>query len=395
MTKQVARRVDPGRTGRLLVAYPPRSWRQLRPHFAAAGVGDAAHLRDFTSEHHRFRDAPAGVIDDLGVAVIDPARVDATLWSLARIPGATVRHERVLTRASTVAHGAAAPPTELDWIAAGQSWALAALGVRAGDDEGAGVRVAVVDTGVTAHPDLAGRVVGRMSLVPGGDDDAVGHGTHCAGLIAGRRVPQRGPRYGVAPRAELISIRVFASGDDAPEATVRAALYLAARARCRVISLAAGRLAPTYAPEDAALGAFLRAEGCLLMAAAGNDSDRGNGELWPTRAPANAPHVPAIGALTPAARVWNNSNGVGDDAATRVDALAPGTMIASAWKSGGTQVVSGTSAATAIAAGAAAAVWSRARAQTVDEVLDRLLRAARPLPAAAPGSAGAGYLQLR
>src|SRR5207244_38872 len=39
-----------------------------------------------------------------------------------------------------------------------------------------------------------------------------GHGTHCAGIVAGAREPARGPRYGVAPAAEILSARVL--GDD-------------------------------------------------------------------------------------------------------------------------------------------------------------------------------------
>jgi len=334
------------------------------------------------------------VMNELGLAVIDPRRGAADLATLAK--GATVREEHVLSRASTVRHASGPPPTKLDWLdETSQTWALTALGLDPADDDGGGIRVGVIDSGVTKHPDVAPQICEQLSMLPGTVGDVIGHGTHCAGLIAGKRVPAHGPRYGVAPKAEIVSIRVFDANEHAPEATIRAALYLSVKHGCKVISLAAGRPSLEYAPDDEYLGRFLVAENCVLVAAAGNDSNRAANDVRPTRAPANAPFVPAIGALTPAARVWNDSNGVGDDAATRVDALAPGTGIASAWMGGGTQIVSGTSAATAVAAGLAAAAWSRSPRQSASELLRMLSRTARRMPQSPPGSSGDGYLQIK
>src|SRR5690349_11433592 len=102
-------------------------------------------------------------------------------------------------------------------------WQLSALGAEAAwrISTGAGVTVAVIDSGVDAtHPDLAGQVLGGLDLVDvGGDgyDDEVGHGTTVAALIAGRGDDARGV-VGLAPGAKILPVRVLNAlnryGDD-------------------------------------------------------------------------------------------------------------------------------------------------------------------------------------
>jgi subtilisin len=93
-----------------------------------------------------------------------------------------------------------------------------------GDADGTGVRVAVIDSGVDAgHPDVGGRVVARYRVDLVGDDaevvedpeatDLVGHGTACAGIIAG-----------LAPGAELVSVRVLDADNRGKGRAVIAAL---------------------------------------------------------------------------------------------------------------------------------------------------------------------------
>ena len=80
---------------------------------------------------------------------------------------------------------------------------------------GAGIGVALIDSGVNSHPDLnrgflgLSRVVWKQSFVPGNPSalDQYGHGTHVAGLIAGDGKSSTGKHYsktfeGIAPQAQ-------------------------------------------------------------------------------------------------------------------------------------------------------------------------------------------------
>ncbi len=76
---------------------------------------------------------------------------------------------------------------------------------------GTGVTVAVIDTGVNEHGDLAGRVIDGKNYIdatkPPRDDHA--HGTHCAGTVAGDGA--MGCQTGVAPKATIVAVKVLAA----------------------------------------------------------------------------------------------------------------------------------------------------------------------------------------
>ena len=82
------------------------------------------------------------------------------------------------------------------------------VGLPADGDEGRGVTVAVVDTGVADVPDLARRVAQHVDLTGTGNGDGYGHGTFMAGLIAASGAASGGAYRGVAPGARLIDVKV-------------------------------------------------------------------------------------------------------------------------------------------------------------------------------------------
>ena len=76
---------------------------------------------------------------------------------------------------------------------------------------GKGVVCAVLDTGITQHPDLVGRIVGWKDCVQGKKTiyDDNGHGTHVAGILAGNGKSGRGLYSGMAPEAQIFAVKVL------------------------------------------------------------------------------------------------------------------------------------------------------------------------------------------
>lgn len=131
---------------------------------------------------------------------------------------------------------------------------------------GKGITVTVVDTGVDrSHPDLRGKVKAAKNFTEESPADTVGHGTHVAGIIAGRGKVYRG----VAPGATLLAAKVLgeAGGTDTD---VVAGLSWAAGQGAQVINLSLGG---PGTPEDLLsreCNALMR-EGILVCVAAGNE----------------------------------------------------------------------------------------------------------------------------
>lgn len=172
---------------------------------------------------------------------------------------------------------------------------------------GRGIGVAVLDSGISPHPDLDDRLACAVSTVPNspGTGDFLGHGTHVASLALGNGAVSRGEYCGVAPEAHLISVRVT-SGEEAqmtPEERygavvqgLRWAIENRQRYNIRVVNLSMGY--PLAQSKDSLidpLGKAIREAtkaGLILVVAAGNDGDR-PGSLCKT--PATHPDVITVG----------------------------------------------------------------------------------------------------
>lgn len=134
---------------------------------------------------------------------------------------------------------------------------------------GRGVSVAVIDSGIDAsHPELAGKVrssveantaSGRTVFTESSSGDSAGHGTACAGIVAG-----------IAPDAELHSIRVLGAGGIGDGQSFLAGLEHAINKRYKVINLSLGTTKPQFfAPLHDLLDRAYQA-GCIVVAAANN-----------------------------------------------------------------------------------------------------------------------------
>lgn len=237
------------------------------------------------------------------------------------------------------------------------TWGLQATGAAESTFTGAGIKVAVLDTGFDAeHPDFAGRTITTKSFVEGEDaSDGHGHGTHCIGSSCGPRSTAQGRGYGVASGAEIYAGKVLGANGSGSDATILAGIDWALENECHVISMSLGADVQTVHPPYVTAGRRALELGSLIIAAAGNNAQRSQGNPGFVGAPANSPYVMAVAALNGSLKVADFSARTLAGRGGQVDISGPGVNVYSSWP--GTKrynTISGTSMATPHVAGIAA-----------------------------------------
>jgi subtilisin family serine protease len=249
-------------------------------------------------------------------------------------------------------------------------WAQQALGFASvwRLTRGAGVTVAVVDSGVDANPQFGNRVTIAPDLAPSPtspspDADCVGHGTSVASIIAAAPVPG------------VLSVKITNS-DTFPGSVAAQAIVAAVDDGAQVINLS---LATVSTPALAAAVRLAQASDVVVVAAAGNDSP--NGAAGPFY-PAAYPGVLSVGAVGQDGALAGFS-----DTRTPVSVTAPGVGVTAAYPGvfprAYNPASNGTSFATAFVSGVAALV------RAAHPGLDQAQVVAR-ITATANGSAGPG-----
>jgi type VII secretion-associated serine protease mycosin len=229
---------------------------------------------------------------------------------------------------------------------------------------GAGVIVAVIDTGVDgSHPDLAGHVLTGYNAITnkvGGNTDGNGHGTHVAGTIAALTGNGVGVS-GFAPDARILPVKVFGNDGAGYMSDVAEGIVWATDHSAKVINMSIGSTAKLAAVSSAIK--YARSKGVTVVAAAGNEREEGS----PTSYPAADEGVIAVAATDSADRYAYYSN-----AGSYVDVAAPGSNIINTYSTslhdGDYAMMSGTSMASPHVAAVAALLKAYQPAITPDQV---------------------------
>jgi serine protease AprX len=196
--------------------------------------------------------------------------------------------------------------TLADKVRSGQNSGLLGLGGIPGVT-GQGVVVAVLDSGISGHKALNGRVLASVSMIPGEPTtDEYGHGTHVAGTIAGTGAYSLTSDYtgGIAPGAQLVNVRVL--GDDGVGRTsdviagIDWVIANKAKYNIRIMNLSLGHAVTEPVAFDPLCAAVERAyrAGIIVVAAAGNAGKLADGTpvLGGIASPGNSPFAITVGA---------------------------------------------------------------------------------------------------
>lgn len=210
-------------------------------------------------------------------------------------------------------HEVYALDTELD-----NSWGVDRIDaevVHTSNNKGAGIQVAVLDTGIDyTHEELDARYLGGYDFANSDNDplDDNGHGTHCSGIIAAE---DNGIGVvGVAPEADLYAVKVLDKQGSGYLSDVIAGIDWATVGLdgsegnsddAEVISMSLGSSSGAISLEDACNNAY--SSGTLVVASAGNEGD-GNCETTEYSYPAAYSSVIAVGAIDQGDNVASFSN---------------------------------------------------------------------------------------
>lgn len=229
-----------------------------------------------------------------------------------------------------------------------------------------GIYVAVLDTGIAPHVDLAGNLLGGISFVPGQSwQDGNGHGTHVAGTIAAK-INGSGV-VGVAPSASVYAIKVLSNSGSGQWSWLMSGLYWMRRYYGCTFDVANMSLGASSAPTALETYINYAAEKTLLVTAAGNS---GGAVGYPAR---------YNKCLAVSAIQSNNVIAPFSCRGPEVELCAPGVNILSTLPGNRYGYLSGTSMAAPHVAGAAALCRGTHRYLDMDHIRNILLKTADDL----------------
>jgi len=223
---------------------------------------------------------------------------------------------------------------------------------------GNNIILAVVDSGVSSHPELAGKMVAGWNTNNNSNNtaDGLGHGTHVAGTagaIGNNGIGIAGVSFGV----RIMPMRVLSSSGNGTESQCGAGMAWAADNGANICTMSLQYYIGSQTFEDYVN--YAHTLGLLLIAATGNN--QGNLVAYP----AKFANCYGVGATTHTDAIAGFSN-----YGPECDISAPGQDVYSIYPGGGYATLSGTSMATPHTSGLASLIWAYDRGLANDEVFE-------------------------
>ena len=361
-------------------------------------VASSRDFRTAAAVPNNFGGADVQYFERFGIAVVrrDGARLSPLIQrAMQERVVSDVRPERTYRALGSVTPADAKVQAAAAADETSVTWGLEATKVALSNLTGAGIKVAVLDTGFdSAHQDFRGRkIVRKLFASQSAEDDTVGHGTHCIGTACGPLRPTNGPRYGIAYEAEIYAGKVLGDDGMGTDRSVIAGMDWALDQGCQIISMSLGGATQVGDQPNAdfeQIGQACLDGGTVVIAAAGNESSR-PGHIAPVGTPANALTIMAVAALDNALGVAPFSCG-GVNPGQDVDIAAPGVAVLSSLPGNRYGRLSGTSMATPHVSGVAALIAQSDMKYRGRALWERVLELAGTLPHPAR-DVGKGLLQ--
>lgn len=284
-------------------------------------------------------------------------------------------------------------------------WGIKSIGIEKALYTGKGIDVCILDTGLEmSHPDFSSREIEGKSFIQGEDwsKDPNGHGTHCTGISAGNLRSDTGKRYGIAKDCNLKIAKVLSDKGKGTTSSVIDAIDWAITKQFRILSLSlASPVTLNEKPSVLFETVGMRAleNNCLIIAAAGNDSNRPSIPK-PVSAPANSLSIMAVAAIDGQMRVAKFSNGgLNPSTGGNINVCAPGVDIFSSYPKNTKNknyyfALSGTSMATPHVSGLAALYMEQFPDLSAKEIWEMIEKNAKPIEGLKYRDIGSGLIQI-
>ena len=202
-------------------------------------------------------------IPGIGVQVVSVPSAAGALAQLKALPSVRFAEPDATAEAAEVPND---PNFSLEWglskIKAPDAWSTS--------HGSASVEVAVLDTGIASHPDLACKVVAAKNFSTSSTlDDVYGHGTHVAGIAAAATNNATGVA-GLGWSASLLNVKVLGDSGSGSYSAIANGITWAADRGADVINMSLGGTSASSTLQSAVDYAW--SKGAVVVAAAGNNS---------------------------------------------------------------------------------------------------------------------------